>query len=442
MRVTDAIANGNHLQYLYYLLEFLAAWEKRPADDLTPLAYQWCSTISGVARRLGQRETPIIQPWHILKPKSGFQVQCVQSKSTSSQPGLRLPLQQDPTKLDVTSHHTHSGLTPLNCAHLLSISLKIGFHLTAASLDQSDQMFRLDHTPHHTWMFENVFLSHDDDIIADAVCVWIAAGDNPPPGSYVQYFAKRVERDTPFSPRLRRVSIRAIECTWRRELKVSVLETALLLNRLKVDAAGDMEESRLGEMLTDVICSPMGLESLSPHYWRLVDKMLLAEGLGIAPTTRSTVTKSLEGAEDWEKLELWMVIVWRSVLSSQAMEDIEQVTLELLLRRPPALPRFEGLCETGIPSTKQKTRLRSVCDQVRAEQPPSEAPPPYVSARPTDQHLSVLMPPFFLLCSSHTQPLVPLPSLGDDTLLRSFMVFTAGRCPESHRDPSLDYMEQ
>ena len=408
-RVMNAIVNGNYLQHLYYLLEFLAAWEKRPTY-LTLVAYRWCSTISETAGRLGQSGTPIIQPQHLSRLKPELQAPQVQSQfqPTSSQQDL-IPsegLENPP----FASHYIQSGLTPLNYAHLLSRSLEIGFRLTTLSHDQPH--LKLNHTSHHGWVFETAFSSHDDDFIADAVCVWIAAGNHTPPGSYVCYFTKRVERDTPFSPRLRQASICAIEHTWRRELEVSVVGTVNLLNRLNVDV-GDVDKSKLAELLTDVICSPTGLESLSPHYWHLVDKMALAEGLGMDFTSCSAVMILLEEAEDWEKLELWMAIIWRSVLSSRSVEEIEQVTLKLLSRRPSALQRFEVLCETESLSTMCKARLGRVCDQARAEHPPSEFPPPYVSVR-SDQHLVPVLISSFFRCSQ-TQPPVPLPFAGDGT---------------------------
>ena len=61
MRVIKAISNRNLVQHLYYLLEFLAAWGKRPGC-LTNMAYEWCSAISEVAGKLGQGEIPIIEP--------------------------------------------------------------------------------------------------------------------------------------------------------------------------------------------------------------------------------------------------------------------------------------------------------------------------------------------------------------------------------------------
>ena len=61
MRVMKVISDGNLVQHLYFLLEFLAAWEKRPLC-LTQMAYEWCSAISEVAGKLGQGEIPIIEP--------------------------------------------------------------------------------------------------------------------------------------------------------------------------------------------------------------------------------------------------------------------------------------------------------------------------------------------------------------------------------------------
>jgi hypothetical protein len=85
-------------------------------------------------------------------------------------------------------------------------------------------------------VFELAFSSSDDEVIADAVSVWIVGGDPAPPGSFAGYFAKRMERSRSFSPRLRQVTIRAIESIKYNVLEVSGLETIRLLNRLNVDA--------------------------------------------------------------------------------------------------------------------------------------------------------------------------------------------------------------
>ena len=198
--------------------------------------------------------------------------------------------------------------------------LEIGFRLAAPSCDRPT--LHLDHTPHHDWIFGAAFSSYDDEVIADAACAWVADRDHASLGSFVRYFAKRVERDTPFSPRLRRVVIRVIELTWRRELKVSGLEMIRLLNRLDVDADDVVEKREWVQLLVDVICSPVGPKSLSSHYWRLL--VLLRTRFVDYGSRAMGVARSLEEAEDWEKLEAWMTIAWRSTRFSGLMEDVDR----------------------------------------------------------------------------------------------------------------------
>jgi len=214
------------------------------------------------------------------------------------------------------------------------------------------------------------FSSDDDEVIADAMCAWIAEGDTVPAGSCVRCLAERVESDTPFSPRLRQVSIRVIERIWPGERLVSTLGTVRLLNRLDVDVDDMENQGDWARLLECVARSPTGLESLSSHYWRLLDKL---EGVYVGSTFRGTTMRLLENAEDREKLEIWMPIVWRSAHRYWSMQDFGRVTLTLLLRRPSALPRFEGLCETDGVDAIHKLELRRICDQARTEQSPPES---------------------------------------------------------------------
>ena len=400
VRVMYGIADGTALGHLYYLLEFLAVWEKRPAR-LTVMAYEWCSAISEVAGALGRGEIPIIQPrdklqlqlhrlphWSLplvlprtepLRSGLGFQLRLRQKDPALGEGyGNLSPIIErefskvgpgcDPVRLGDASHRTLRGTAvapaPLQYAHLLSMVLEIGFRLAAPNCDRPT--LHSDRTPHHDWMFGAAFSSYDDEVIADAACAWVADRDHASLGSFVRYFAKRVERDTPFSPRLQRVVIRVIELTWRRELKVSGLEMIRLLNRLDVDADDVVEKREWVQLLVDVICSPVGPKSLSSHCWRLL--VLLRTRFVDYGSRAMGVARSLEEAEDWEKLEVWMTIAWRSTRFSGLMEDVGQVTFRLLSRQPSALPRFEELCETGVRLQTQRDELRRICDQVRTEQ--------------------------------------------------------------------------
>jgi len=232
-----------------------------------------------------------------------------------------------------------------------------------------------------------------------------------PAGSCAHYLTKRVERDTPFSPRLQRICIRAIERIWHHELRVSEFGTVRLLNRLDVDVDDMGKKREWLKLLVDVIHSPAGLESLSIHYWRLLDKLVLASNRFATFAPRDMeLTRLLEEAGHWEKLEVWMVIAWQSLgygltedtepgegtepredtesgedtdsgeeedAELMDAEELEPVTLRLLLRRPSALPRFEALSNSrALWWMDQDVVLRRICAQARAEQLPQEPLPP------------------------------------------------------------------
>jgi hypothetical protein len=424
----DAIDDGICVQHLDFLLKFLVAWEKRPMY-LTPMTYRWCSTISEAAGRLGVGEPPVGQP-----PKEPL-------RSLPGQPSLRIdfrlrlrrqvlapypnPLRIaeegfsavgpgcNPVRIDNTSDHTHicpQDLIPIHYARLLPMILEIGFRLAGPGHGGSAL-----HTFHREWTFKGAFSNEDDESIADAATVWIIGGDQPPPGSFVCYFAKRMEKSTPFSPRLRQVAIRVIERFWRSELEASELEIVRLLNRLDVDVDDMVEKHPWVELLVRVIRLSAVPESLSSHYWRLLEKLAQVKYCTLILTPRDVeVMRSLEKVEGWERLEDWTTVVWLSSPQANLREDVKQVTLKLLMQRPSALARFENLCRTGRLYFPCEAKLQQICNQARAEQLPLEfLLLPYVSAGP---HLSVLTLPFSLPSQLfHAQPLVPLSLAGDDT---------------------------
>jgi hypothetical protein len=451
----NVIADGICLEHLDFLLEFLAAWEKRPAH-LTPTAYQWCSAIFEAAGRLGLGELPYGEPPIqqlqslpvALTVRIQFQLRLrpqdldpsdVLSTITEVEfsavgPGC------DPVRMDDTSNHTHicpQDLIPFHYARLLPVILEIGFRLPGPGHDGST--LQLNHTSYHWQVFELAFSSDDDDVIAGVVSVWIVRGHPSPPGSLACYFVKRVERSRPFSSRLRQVSIRAIETIRYNALDGSGSETIRLLNCLNVDANDMVDERVWVKLLAGVICLPAGPESLSPHYWCLLDKLSSgADFYGTLGLRWVETMRSLEEAEDWEKLEVWMVVVWQfdgdELVSTteddelvSTMENAERVTLKLLSRRPSALLRFETLCERGLLYDPHKPKLRWICNQARAEQPPSESPSsPYVSIR-SAPHLPFLIIPHSSLQSIDSCPTTCSPSFYRGRyFLKLFIVYIMG----------------
>ena len=244
----NAITDGSCLNILNYLLEFLATWEKQPAY-LTLMAYQWCSAISNAAGRLSLGEISISLPDPLellLRRQSQLQPQDLATSwhiSGIAEMGFReVGLHRDPVRLDATFHHTHQhpqNLIPHVYPYLLSITLEIRFRHVTPSHHQS--ALHLDHTINHEWVFETTFSSDDDEVIADALCVWIVDSDSTAPGSCACYLSKHVESGAPFSHGLQRVCIRAIECIWPNKLKVSLLDTICWLNHLNIDV-DDMVE--------------------------------------------------------------------------------------------------------------------------------------------------------------------------------------------------------
>jgi len=359
----DAFANRNHVDYLIYLVDFLARWQERPAC-LTPMAYKWCSIFSEVTEGLGQGGI-----WIRFLRQEDYLFH-IDMEFTHVEPGPDLVHPDD-------SSHARGrplGLNHIQCADLLLRTLEVGFRLA----DISDRQPHLDlnHTSHHDQIFEAVFSCDDDEAIADAVGAWIV-GNSRPASSCVRYFAMRMARATPLSPRLRHAGIHALESNWS---TISIPDALYLLNCLHVDVDDVVGYDRSWSwLLVRVIRSPTGFESLSSHYWRLLGK-LMSRTIGFAdPVPRDVeVMKSLEEVEDWEKLEAWMLIVWGSlVLGSvpESMEDIGRVTLKLTSQWPSALQKLENICNI-FRDSDEMAALQPILNWARTEQPLLEPPPP------------------------------------------------------------------
>ena len=161
-------------------------------------------------------------------------------------------------------------------------------------------------------------------------------------------------------------------------------ETIRWLNHLNADVDDVVGERKQDwvQLLAGVIGSPIGLGSLSSHNWQLLAGLMAALDFKIRANSCNMATmRSLEGAEEWEKLGVWMVVVWSclpriKIPEFESMEGIEQITLKLLSHLPSALPMFEDLCKTGTLSRsaprnpryrEYRSKLRQICDQVRAE---------------------------------------------------------------------------
>ena len=259
------------------------------------------------------------------------------------------------------------------------MTLNVGFRPAGPGRDQP--AVHLGGASRNDQMFEAAFSSDEDDVIADAVCAWIADRDIAPPGSFSRFFTKRLGNEESFSRRLQWASTRTIELIWHSELEVPGLETVRLLNRIKVDMDDIVGRGELRTLLISVIRLTIGQERLSSHHWHSLDELASESNLCGGFVSRDVeVMKALEEAEDWERLEVWMWILLKSLASyprptSESMRDIEETNLKLLLRRPSAIPRFEDLVGK-LPLPSDDATLRQICDRARSEQLPSQSPPP------------------------------------------------------------------
>ena len=273
--------------------------------------------------------------------------------------------------------------------------LEVGFRL--AGIGARSEGIDPNDTPHHKWILETAFSSDDDEVVADAVRMWITTTGHTPLGSFARHFAKRSERDSPLSEGLRQLIIDVVQRIWDNEPWESESKTVRLLNCLNANM-DNLEERNCAELLWRVVVGPGGLK-LSPHYWRLLYKFLVdGETLFGLLSCDWDVMRALRGVEDWEKLEVWVLFMWRSLLRCsmpEMMEDIRQVTLELLSQRPLVLQKFENICREE-PSDREeesnynpKRVLQDICKRARAENPPSEGSPglPYVSLQPAGTYL-------------------------------------------------------
>ena len=380
------------------------------------MAYQWCSAISEVAGQLGLDEMDTSRQRWSHNFSHQYEEEFAQVGSSFV-----------PPHSDNASHIRGYPEDPTPNEYLDFLApLKVAFRLAEPTRSKLHQV-ELNHTSHHDRVFRTAFSSDDDEVIADAACAWIAR-DPKPGGSLTHYFAKRVERGGGFSPRLRQTAIDAIEEVGSREFAARGLEVLGLLNCLGVRADDVDDKDKWRTLLVEVIRSPAGAVGLAPHYWRLLGELIVTEAYPREESSRMLdveVMRSLEEAEDWEKLEVWIAVVWWSLPRPEPTPELVEVvgdtTLRLISLRPSALQRLEDLSKRVYPDGA-RARLRDVLDQARVGRLNSEAQhQPYVSVH-SSLFLSVLTSFLF-----HSSQLVPTKSsvslpLGEDDAFLEYAV--------------------
>ena len=329
-KVEDLISDPKYLQYLRQLLDFLATWESLPWV-FAGMAYDWCSAISEKLRELNQGKAAL------------------ENRLSPHNPGSSHPQDEIADKY----------------AALLLRAIEIGFrrfNLYASSAS---------HTPHHYWMFDIIFSSDNDEVIESAVYAWVVDRTQETIGSYARRFSRRVEKAIPFSDGLRRAITRVVE-DCEPTMDGSELDISRLLNLLNLDVGNVVKGDKWLRILVGVIRSPMGRETLSLHNWCLLGELAFAESadrLFELGDVDMEVSGLLQDCEDWEKLEVWTLVIWSSfkLEPEERIEDIKRMTLRLLLQRPSALQRFKSLYEREE-WIHHGDQLWEICDQAQVEQ--------------------------------------------------------------------------
>jgi len=227
---------------------------------------------------------------------------------------------------------------------LLLLSLKIGFR----HLDPKDHWVeaKLAHTNHHQQMTNIIFESEDDETIADLLHVWTSYSRSHGPPTWLGICARYLINLQPSSLRLRRLVIRTImSIGYQGFEQVGVERFVRLLNHLHISIEDLDHKGDWVKLLLDTAQSSEGAQHLPCPYWESLVELvvsypwLLEGGNNYHPH----IMGSLEGSEQWDKLECWVGIVWMvwpPGCGKTTKEDLQHITLFLANKWPGAIQKL------------------------------------------------------------------------------------------------------
>lgn len=266
----------------------------------------------------------------------------------------------------------HRGLKDRE--NLLLLLLEIGFR----RLDPRHWWIRdlqLTHTERHQGLVDAVFKSSDDEAVADLLHAWTVCGPHHKPARTLLGICTGHLTDlhnrVPFSSRLRRLVLRSVEVIGYKGFEgVGMGRFVKLLNSLHV-AVEDIDVNRTSEwvkLLSDTLQSSEGIQHLSHWYWELLVELAISRShwLSRGLTYNPSITISLAGAGEWDKLEYWLGTVW-IIAADETTEDLERLVLLLFRQRPGAVQKLTHWMERwskksgkGVPESFER-----ICTQAR-----------------------------------------------------------------------------
>ena len=237
--------------------------------------------------------------------------------------------------------------------------------------------YRVVHTEHHCKLVDVVFESQKSEAIADLLCVW-TAGDSPPELEHASLLnictgLTNIRNLIPFPPRLRRLVILFIELVGRKGLEAAGVEGFTeLLNHLHVTFVDIRYSNGWAKLLLDTLQSPEGAQRLSHWYWQFLVQLLTFHltrwWLEDKPVYNSRIMTQLIDAQEWDKLECWMKVVWMiwpPGVGVMMEEDLDRPMVLLFQQRPGAVQKLEQWMEQWSQRTREEISesFRRLCGQ-------------------------------------------------------------------------------
>jgi len=232
---------------------------------------------------------------------------------------------------------------------LLFLSLKIGFrHLNPESLWRQGPLI---HTEHHPKLADIIFESGGDEAISDLLVAWTLGYPSHGPLNGCVMHLTLLHKLQPFSPRLQQAIISSVETIGYNGFKeVEVEAFVALLNSLDVAVKDVGQQIQWPLLLLGITQFSEAAQHLSHHYWVLLVELTILYSFWLEPhpTYNPQVMTSLKDAQDWDKLECWMGVVWMiwPPKDDEPMEkELECGMLLLFQQQPGAIKKLQQWME-------------------------------------------------------------------------------------------------
>ena len=230
---------------------------------------------------------------------------------------------------------------------LLFLSLEVGFR----SLDPLKRWYLADltHTEHHRELAGAVFKSNRPEAIADLLWALTVCDDR---GPAVKLFSickehivdLQINIPAPFPPRLQRLVMDSIALIGYKGFEEVGTERFVgLLNLLHIGVEETIIPIEWNSILLETAQSSEGCRHLTIQSWELLVKLTTSRPWRLSDTVYTPcVASSLLAAQEWDKLECWMGVVWMMWPPEigDVPEDLERSTESLFRQRPGAVTKL------------------------------------------------------------------------------------------------------